>query len=74
MKRKLIAVMIATAALLGGAAAAAQAADSGEATAKPFIARVDGRRPPMKGETVFIKPQEGHLHVFNAETGRRIGD
>ena len=26
-------------ALLGGAAAAAQAADSGEATAKPFIAR-----------------------------------
>ena len=39
MKRKLIAVMIATAALLGGAAAAAQAADSGEATAKPFVAR-----------------------------------
>jgi hypothetical protein len=39
VKRKLIAVMIATAALLGGAAAAAHAADSGDASAKPLIAR-----------------------------------
>ena len=48
-------------------------AESGsEAADKPFIARVDGRRPPKKGETVYIKPQEGHLHVFNTESGERL--
>ncbi|WP_267911236.1 hypothetical protein [Janibacter endophyticus] len=39
MKRKLIAVMVATAALIGGAAAAAQAADSGDASAKVSVVR-----------------------------------
>jgi multiple sugar transport system ATP-binding protein len=47
-------------------------ADGEEAADRPFIARVDGRRPPQKGETVYIKPQEGHLHVFNTESGVRI--
>ena len=60
--------------IYGTAQGAEQVGSGDDDTAKPFIARVDGRRPPMKGETVFIKPQEGHLHVFNAETGRRIGD
>ncbi|HEX8972198.1 sn-glycerol-3-phosphate ABC transporter ATP-binding protein UgpC [Oryzihumus sp.] len=41
---------------------------------KPIIARVDGRRPPMKGETVHFAPKQGHVHVFNIETGERIGD
>ncbi len=41
---------------------------------KPFIARVDGRRPPKKGETVHLKPKPGHIHVFNMESGQRIGD
>ena len=41
---------------------------------KPFIARVDGRRPPAKGETVYLKPKPGHLHVFDVSSGERIGD
>ena len=44
------------------------------ATAKPFLARVDGRRPPGRGEKVRLVPKAGHIHVFNAETGLRIGD
>ena len=43
-------------------------------TAKPFIARVDGRRPPVKGETVYFRPKEGHLHLFDAKSGKRLGD
>jgi multiple sugar transport system ATP-binding protein len=41
---------------------------------KPFIARVDGRRPPMKGDKVYLAPKEGHVHMFDAESGARIGD
>jgi multiple sugar transport system ATP-binding protein len=40
----------------------------------PFIARVDGRRPPEKGEKVYLKPKPGHGHGFSAESGRRVGD
>ena len=43
-------------------------------TAKPFIARVDGRRPPTKGETVYFRPKEGHLHLVDAKSGKRLGD
>ncbi|MDV3294741.1 MAG: sn-glycerol-3-phosphate ABC transporter ATP-binding protein UgpC [Brachybacterium sp.] len=43
-------------------------------TTKPFIARVDGRRPPAKGETVYFRPKEGHLHLFDAKSGKRLGD
>ncbi len=43
-------------------------------TAKPVIARVDGRRPPMKGETVYFRPKEGHLHLFDGKSGQRLGD
>ncbi len=43
-----------------------------EVDAKPFIARVDGRRPPMKGEVVHFRPQSDHVHLFNAESGLRI--
>jgi multiple sugar transport system ATP-binding protein len=42
--------------------------------AKPFIARVDGRRPPEKGQVVHLKPKEGHVHLFSAESGLRLGD
>jgi multiple sugar transport system ATP-binding protein len=44
------------------------------AGAVPFIARVDGRRPPEKGEKVHFKPKPGHVHVFNADSGERLGD
>jgi len=42
--------------------------------ARPFIARVDGRTPPEKGQTVYLAPKEGHVHMFNATTGERLGD
>ncbi|WP_347352469.1 sn-glycerol-3-phosphate ABC transporter ATP-binding protein UgpC [Intrasporangium sp.] len=42
--------------------------------ATPFIARVDGRRPPEKGTLIHLKPKPGHIHVFNAETGLRISN
>jgi multiple sugar transport system ATP-binding protein len=51
----------------------AEATDE-EVASKPFIARVDGRRPPEKGQTIYLKPRTGHLHMFNAESGERIGD
>ena len=39
---------------------------------KPIIARVDGRTPPEKGAVINLTPKAGHVHLFNAETGRRI--
>ena len=41
---------------------------------KPIIARVDGRKPPEKGMVVNLTPRGGHVHLFNADTGRRIED
>jgi multiple sugar transport system ATP-binding protein len=41
-------------------------------TDKPFIARVDGRTPPKKGEIVHFQPKGEHLHLFNLESGERI--
>ena len=43
-----------------------------DSIAKPFIARVDGRRVPMKGETIWVQPNASHMHVFNAESGVRL--
>ena len=40
---------------------------------QPIIARVDGRRPPEKGEKVHFTPKEGHVHVFDAEQRRAPG-
>ena len=45
-----------------------------EADDAAFIARVDGRRPPEKGELIHFHPKQGHIHLFNPETGLRIGD
>ncbi len=39
-----------------------------------MVARVDGRRPPMKGDTIFVRPQSGHVHLFDTQTGLRLGD
>ena len=38
------------------------------------MARVDGRRPPMKGESIYVRPQSGHVHLFDTKTGLRLGD
>jgi multiple sugar transport system ATP-binding protein len=37
-----------------------------------FVVRTDRRTMPSMGETVFIRPQQGGIHLFNATTGQRI--
>ena len=37
-----------------------------------IIARVDGRKPPRKGETVAFAPKHGHVHLFSTATGERL--
>ncbi|MDF3044528.1 MAG: sugar transporter ATP-binding protein [Ornithinibacter sp.] len=44
-----------------------------DALAKPFIARVDGRRVPDKGSKIFVYPNPDHMHVFDKESGARLG-
>ena len=41
---------------------------------KPYdiIARVDGRKPPEKGQSVNFAPKQGHIHLFSTETGERL--
>ncbi|HEV7195680.1 MAG TPA: sn-glycerol-3-phosphate ABC transporter ATP-binding protein UgpC [Pedococcus sp.] len=51
-----------------------EADEDSDAPERPFIARVDGRRPPRKGDTVYLAPKQGHLHLFDAETGLRLAD
>jgi multiple sugar transport system ATP-binding protein len=34
--------------------------------------RVDARKPPMKGETVYVQIDQDEAHVFSTETGRRV--
>ncbi|MCC3264764.1 hypothetical protein [Arthrobacter gengyunqii] len=38
-----------------------------------MVVRVDGRRPPMKGATLYVRPQQGHVHLFDAANGERLG-
>ncbi|NKX55780.1 ABC transporter ATP-binding protein [Arthrobacter mobilis] len=38
-----------------------------------IVARVDGRRPPLKGDTIHVRPVPGHVHLFDTATGRRLG-
>jgi multiple sugar transport system ATP-binding protein len=38
-----------------------------------IIARTDGRRPPEKGSTVHFVPEKGHVHLFDTESGQRLG-
>ena len=38
-----------------------------------IVGRVDGRVHPNAGDTVYITPKPGHVHVFNSESGERLG-
>ena len=38
-----------------------------------IIARVDGRRPPAKGEVFHVTPRHGHVHLFDVASGERLG-
>jgi multiple sugar transport system ATP-binding protein len=35
--------------------------------------RVDGRRPPVPGAVVHVTPRPGHVHLFDARSGERLG-
>jgi multiple sugar transport system ATP-binding protein len=35
--------------------------------------RVDGRRPPMKGDLLHVSPRPGQVHLFSALDGERLG-
>jgi multiple sugar transport system ATP-binding protein len=37
-----------------------------------LVSRVDGRDHPQKGETVFLKPEGGIMHLFDVVTGERL--
>ncbi|ROS59189.1 carbohydrate ABC transporter ATP-binding protein (CUT1 family) [Frigoribacterium sp. PhB160] len=39
-----------------------------------IVVRVDGRNHPSLGDTIHITPQAHHVHVFDTETGLRLGD
>ena len=39
-----------------------------------ITARVDARKPPAKGDTLFVKPKAGHVHLFDTSTGKRLAD
>jgi multiple sugar transport system ATP-binding protein len=39
-----------------------------------IVARVDGRRPPAKGEVVHFAPRPGRVHLFSLVDGRRLSD
>jgi multiple sugar transport system ATP-binding protein len=41
--------------------------------AKPFIARVDGRKVPDKGSKIYVYPNPQHMHVFDPGSGARLG-
>ncbi|MFC4242286.1 ABC transporter ATP-binding protein [Gryllotalpicola reticulitermitis] len=38
-----------------------------------IVGRVDGRHHPNLGDTVYITPKVGHVHVFDTESGERLG-
>ncbi|MFC4223856.1 ABC transporter ATP-binding protein [Lysinibacter cavernae] len=39
-----------------------------------IVARVDGRDHPNAGETVYVHPVESHIHLFNIDSGERVGE
>jgi multiple sugar transport system ATP-binding protein len=39
---------------------------------KSVIVRVDGRRPPAKGDVLHLAPRAGHVHLFAGDSGERI--
>jgi multiple sugar transport system ATP-binding protein len=44
----------------------------GAAGDKLLTLRVDARKVPMKGETVYVRIQPEEAHVFSTESGRRV--
>ncbi|GAA4184837.1 sn-glycerol-3-phosphate ABC transporter ATP-binding protein UgpC [Gryllotalpicola kribbensis] len=38
-----------------------------------IVSRVDGRVHPNAGDVVYITPKTGHVHIFDVESGERLG-
>ena len=38
------------------------------------VVRTDGRRPPHVGETIHVAVNDNHIHVFDPNTGLRLGN
>lgn len=36
------------------------------------VVRVDGRKHPMRGDTIYVEPVPAHIHVFDTESGLRL--
>lgn len=49
----------------------AHLADAPPAEPVPLVARVDGLRPPRRGDRLQLRPDRHHLHYFDA-TGQRL--
>ncbi|MFB0835662.1 ABC transporter ATP-binding protein [Arthrobacter halodurans] len=45
-----------------------------DGTEHDMVVRVDGRKPPFKGETIYVRPMSGHVHLFDVQTGLRLGE
>jgi len=58
---------------VGGGAAPAAETSKAIGGDLQIIARTDGRRPPEKGSTVHFMPKQGHVHLFDASSGQRLG-
>ncbi len=39
-----------------------------------MVVRVDGRKPPFKGETIHVLPKVGHVHLFDTDSGERLAE
>ena len=48
--------------------------DRGSGEGDQIIARTDGRRPPERGSTVYLRPAGGHVHFFDLQTGARLSE
>jgi multiple sugar transport system ATP-binding protein len=45
-----------------------------DGTEQTIVARADWRKPPAKGETIYLAPEDpSGLHVFATDSGRRLG-
>jgi multiple sugar transport system ATP-binding protein len=45
-----------------------------EGAPEQVVVRVDARRNHQKGETIYVTNDPANVHVFDAESGNRIGD
>ena len=41
---------------------------------RDLVVRVDGRRPPRKGDIIHVSPRSEDLHLFHAVSGQRLPD